>query len=92
MSGSVASSGMNAMSLDSLMTPVTECLDAVSLQALVALRASPAASQRMKWLAERANEGMLTLEERSEYESCVMFAGFLGVLQSKARRKLNAAS
>ena len=81
---------MNAMSLDSLMSPVTACLDDPSLRALVELRAEPEAAQRMEWLAERANEGELTDEERGEYESCVMFANFLGVLQSKARRKLRA--
>ena len=82
---------MNAMSLDSLMSPVTDCLDDPSLRALVELRASPDATQRMEWLAERANEGELTPSERDEYESCVMFANFLGVLQSKARRKLQTA-
>ncbi len=45
----------------------------------------------MDWLAGRANERLLTKEERAEYESCVMFTNFLGVLQSKARKKLNTA-
>lgn len=72
------------------MSPVTACLDDSSLRALVELRAAPEAARRMEWLAERANEGQLTTEERSEYESCVMFANFLGVLQSKARQKLRA--
>lgn len=44
----------------------------------------------MAWLAGRANEGLLTTDERAEYESCILFANFLGVLQSKARRKLEA--
>lgn len=83
---------MNAMSLDSLMSPVTDCLDGPSLRALVELRAPPDAAQRMEWLAERANEDELTPSERGEYESCVMFANFLGVLQSKARRKLRTAA
>ncbi len=82
---------MTAVSLDSLMSPVTDCLDLPSLRALVELRAAPEASERMAWLASRANEGQLTAEEKSEYESCVSFANFLGVLQSKARRKLKAA-
>ena len=82
---------MNAMSLDSLMSPVTDCLDGPTLRALVELRASPDAAKRMEWLAGRANDGELTPGEREEYESGVMFANFLGVLQSKARRKLRAA-
>ena len=82
---------MIATSLDAMMSPVTNCLDANSLRALAELRASPEATERVAWLAGRANEGALTADERAEYESCVMFANFLGVLQSKARRKLNAA-
>jgi len=70
------------------MAPVADCMDAISLRALVDLRASKEAAERMTWLAERNNEGLLNDEERHEYESCVLFANFLGVLQSKARRKL----
>lgn len=82
---------MIATSLDAMMSPVTNCLDATSLRALAELRASPEAAERVAWLAERANEGALTVDERAEYESCVMFANFLGVLQSKARKKIEAA-
>lgn len=83
---------MVTTSLDSLMSPVTNCLDAPSLRSLAALQASPEAAERMEWLAGRAYEGLLTKEERPEYESCVMFTNFLGVLQSKARKKLNTAA
>lgn len=82
---------MSTTTLDSLMSPVTDCLDAASLRALVNLRATPEAEERVAWLACRANEGQLAPAERAEYESCILFANFLGVLQAKARRKLNAA-
>lgn len=82
---------MSVDSLDALMSPVADCLNAASLRALTELRADPVLAERMNRLASRANEGTLTAEERAEYESCAMFAGFLGVLQSKARRKLNAS-
>jgi len=82
---------MSTTTLDSLMSPVTDCLDAASLRALVNLRATPEAEERVAWLADRANEGLLAPAERAEYESCILFANFLGVLQTKARRKLNAA-
>jgi hypothetical protein len=81
---------MIATTLNALMAPVTDCLDAKALRALSELRASPEASERMEWLAERANEGQLTAGERAEYESCIQFANFLGVLQTKARKKLGA--
>jgi hypothetical protein len=87
----IYNAAMNATSLDAMMSPVAGCLDTPSLRALADLRASPEATERVQWLASRANEGLLTKEEHDEYESCVMFANFLGVLQSKARRKLNGA-
>jgi hypothetical protein len=81
---------VTATTLDALMAPVTDCLDAKALHSLSELRASPEASERMEWLAGRANEGSLTAAERAEYESCIQFANFLGVLQSKARKKIGA--
>jgi hypothetical protein len=82
---------MSSETLDDLMSPVAACLDTRSLEALVELRAEPAAVARMEELAQKANEGLLTEGEQSEYESCVMFANFLGILQSKALKKLKAA-
>lgn len=81
---------MSIATLDTLMTPVADCMDQPSLKALVALRADAASAERMAWLASQANEGRLSAEEKAEYESCVSFAGFLGVLQSKARKRLIA--
>lgn len=81
---------MSAPILDTLMTPVAACLNETALRALTELRAAPEAEERMQRLAERANEGTLTPLERAEYESCVMFANFLGVLQSKARKRIQA--
>ena len=82
---------MNVSSLDALMSSVANCLEGRSLQSIVDLRASPQAEERIAWLAERANEGQLTDDERKEYESCVLFSNFVGVLQSKARKKLRTA-
>lgn len=82
---------MNITSLETLMTPVTNCLDQVSLQALAGLRVSPEAQERMDWLATKANKGSLAGEEKAEYESCAMFSNFVGVLQSKAMKKLKAS-
>ena len=79
---------MIATTLDAIMSPVTDCLDLNALRSLSELRASPEASERMAWLAERANDGRLTATERAEYESCILFANFLGVLQAKARQRL----
>ena len=86
--GGCFTSFMNVSSLNALMTSLANCLDGASLKSVVELRASPEAASRMEWLAERANEGELTAEERAEYESCIRFGSFLGILQSIARKKL----
>ena len=67
---------------------VADCLDRPSLQSIVELRAPKDAEDRVEWLAERANEGLLTKDESAEYESCIQFTTFMGILQSKARKKL----
>lgn len=82
---------MKAANMDAMLSSVAECMNTGALKALVDLRASPQEVERIEWLGERANEGVLTSEERQEYQSSVMFANFLGILQSKARKKLQAA-
>jgi len=81
---------MNATNFDTMYSTVADCLNVEALKALVDLRASPQDAERIEWLGERANEGQLTNEERKEYQGAVMFAKFLGILQSKARKKLQA--
>ena len=79
---------MKAANMDAMFSVVADCLNAGALHAILDLRASPQDVERIEWLGERANEGILTSEERQEYQSSIMFANFLGVLQSKARLKL----
>jgi hypothetical protein len=51
---------------------------------------SPDVQERVDVLAERANEGRLTAEERSEYEAFINTADFIAILKLKARRHLSA--
>ncbi len=81
---------MKAADMGALLTTVTDSMNTQALRALVELRAQPEDVERIEWLGTRANEGLLTGEERQEYQSSVMFANFLGILQSKARKKLQA--
>ena len=71
-----------------MMSSLASCLDGPSLQQVVDLRAPPDAEERIEWLAERANEGELTPEEASEYESFIRFSNFVGILQAEARKRL----
>jgi hypothetical protein len=55
---------------------------------LAALRVTSNVQNRIDELAEKCDDGTLTSEERSMYESYVRAISFIGLLQAKARRFL----
>jgi hypothetical protein len=57
-------------------------------RALAELRAHENLQARVAELAEKCNEGQLTPDERSEYETYVQASTLVGILQAKARRFL----
>ena len=64
----VCSGYMNEVAgLDGLLEPFSRCLDTESAQRVTEFRVDPAVQARIDLLAERANDGVLTDEERSEY-------------------------
>jgi hypothetical protein len=75
--------------LDELLDPLTRCLDDESARRLVALPIPPLVQERMDHLAERANEGLLSDEERAAYEALISATDFVSVLKLKARRQLS---
>jgi hypothetical protein len=77
--------------LDRLLDPVGRCLSPRAARQLAALRADEEAQARVHELAEKCNEGTLTAEERAEYESYVMAANVVAILQAKARARLDTA-
>jgi hypothetical protein len=52
------------------------------------LRVSASVQERIAALAELANEGSLTVEDRAEYEALINAADFISILQLKARQHL----
>lgn len=78
--------------LSGLLEPLGECLDAESARRLVALRADEAIADRVAELADRANEGELTVEEQREYEAVVNAMDFISILKLKARQRIHAAA
>jgi hypothetical protein len=78
-----------ATGLDSLLEPLSQCLDAESARRLVAFRVDPPLQARIELLGERANEGDLTAAERSEYEALINAGDFIAILKLKARRHLD---
>jgi hypothetical protein len=77
-----------AAGLDSLLEPLSLCLDAESARRIVAFCIDQPVQSRIKLLGERANEGNLTASERSEYEALINAADFIAILKIKARRHL----
>lgn len=71
--------------LDILLEPLSHCVDA---ERIVAMQVAESVHERMAYLAERANEGILTGEEQDEYDALISATSFLSILKMKARRKL----
>src|SRR4029077_3710703 len=77
--------------LDRLVEPMVRTFTPEVARSLIPLRADPELQARMDELAEKANEGRLTPEEREEYETSIRFANYLAIIQAKARRLLKSA-
>ena len=77
--------GGSSAVLDEILEPVTRAFSRDVAEALVGIRASQSAQERISELAEKCNEGLLTPAERAEYESYVSAVDLVSVLQAKAR-------
>jgi hypothetical protein len=80
---------MSTTLLDRLVEPVTECLTETAARKLAALRADPELQARVDELADKANGGTLTDDERSEYDRYLAAFHFVTILQAQARQRLN---
>jgi hypothetical protein len=76
--------------LEQALDPFVNCLTPEAASKIVALRADSAMQLRLDELAEWANEGLLTPDERAEYEKILALFHLITLLQSKARRFLSA--
>ena len=74
--------------LERLIDPLTECLTPEAAQKIAALRTDAETQARLDELAEKANEGTLTDEERADYEKFRATFHVVTILQSRARRLL----
>lgn len=59
-------------------------------QRILELQIDPTVQTRLDVLAEKANQGILSAEEREEYESLVEGLDLLAVLKTKARTLLQS--
>lgn len=74
--------------LDRVLEPLASCLTPDTAKRIVELRATPELQAHLDELGDKCNEGRLSPQERSEYETYVHAIDFISILQSKARRLL----
>lgn len=88
--GNVLDMSEVATPLDGLFELLSRCLDAESAQRVVEFRVDPEVQARVGILAERANDGVLNDDERSEYEALINAGDFISILKLKAKRRLKS--
>jgi hypothetical protein len=74
----------NGSVLDRVLEPFTECLKPEVARRIVDLRARAVDQARVDELADKANEGELTADERAEYDKYREAFHFVTILQAKA--------
>lgn len=72
--------------LDRLLAPLADCFTPEVARRAAMVRADPATQARIDELADKCNEGELTIDERDEYEMCVFAGELIALLQAKARK------
>jgi hypothetical protein len=79
--------------LDGVLESLSRCLDAESVRRIAEFRVDLEVQASIDLLAEKANEGQLSEDERSEYEAAINAVDFVSILYLKALRRLelNAA-
>ena len=76
--------------LNQLLEPLGRSITPDLARELVELRAGPAVQARIDELSEKCNEGILSEEERVEYERYVSAIHLIGILQRKAKKVLTS--
>jgi CBS-domain-containing membrane protein len=74
--------------LDRLLQPLVSLLPADVAAKVADLRADDATQERVDYLADRATEGTLTVEERAEYAGYVQAIDVIAALQARARSQI----
>ncbi|MFN0056355.1 MAG: hypothetical protein ACKV0T_29770 [Planctomycetales bacterium] len=76
---------------DRFLVPVAACLTPEVAQRIVALTLDPQTQSQLDSLAERSSQGLLSAEERAQYEDLVEGIDVLGILKATARIALNGS-
>jgi hypothetical protein len=79
---------MTTTLLDGVLDPMADCLTPEAARRIVGLRADPATQAKLDEFADKANEGLLTLDERAEYDRMLAAFHVITIMQAKARSLL----
>jgi len=74
--------------LDQVIEPFADCLTPEAATRIVAVRAGAEMQAHIDELADKANDGLLTEDERDEYDRILAWFHFVTILQARARRVL----
>lgn len=83
---------LELQTMDRVLESVSQCLTPEAAQRLLDLRADAELQDRIDVLADRSTEGILTPEERAEYQIYVQMGQFVSILKAKARKLLTHTS
>lgn len=70
--------------------PIFELLTPEQTRRLAELKGDPTVAERLAELADKANEGELSPQERAQYDAYIEANNLLAVLQAEARFRLAA--
>jgi hypothetical protein len=74
--------------LEQFLAPLASLLTPEVARALVAFRFDAETQARVAELADKANEGLLSEDERQEYAQLIEMGDLIGILQARARKFL----
>jgi hypothetical protein len=74
--------------LNRVLQPISECLTRDVAERVINTPLDGDLQKRLNFLAEKANEGVLTVDEKYEYEQYVEGIDLLGIFKAQARLAL----
>jgi hypothetical protein len=81
---------LEASLLADMIAPAGEPVSAEAARLILTLQFSATQKERMRYLAERAQEGTLSSDEQYEAECFQRLGSLLGTMQSRARRHVSS--
>ena len=78
--------------IERLLIPLEDCLTLDTAKRIAAMRADVSLQAEVDELADKANAGTLSDDERSRYEQIIQFSQFVTLLQIRAREMIEAAT